>query len=183
MNVTLKILLMISWTFYFAIGLLGPIYAIFVEEIGGGLFVAGSSYAIFSIAMGVVTYIVAKWEDGVLRQENVIVAARGLTVLVFIGYFFIQTPLHLYIVQFFLGIVSALATPVFDSLYSKYLDTGKYASEWGLWEAGYAIVLGVSALLGGLITELYGFRVLFVVMLSMGILSFIASILLLKKIS
>ena len=46
----LKILLFASALFMLAGGLFGPIYAVFVEEIGGDLLTAGGAYAAFSIA-------------------------------------------------------------------------------------------------------------------------------------
>ena len=46
-----KILLKASLLGFFALGLLTPIYAIFVQNIGGDILDAGIAYALFSISM------------------------------------------------------------------------------------------------------------------------------------
>ena len=45
----------------------------------------------------------------------------------------------------------------------------------------YAITAGIAAIIGGLIAQTYGFKVLFIVMLIISILSFISSLFLIKK--
>ena len=84
-------------------------------------------------------------------------------------------------VQIIFGISTAIGTPAFDSLYSKNLQKGKFASQWGTWESMYAITVGIAAIIGGLIAQTYGFKVLFIVMLIISILSFISSLFLIKK--
>ena len=61
----LKILILSSFFINLAAGLFGPIYAIFVEEIGGDLLTAGTAYAIFAIASGSLIFMLGKWEDKV----------------------------------------------------------------------------------------------------------------------
>ena len=85
--------------------------------------------------------------------------------------------LDLFFVQIIFGIAEAIIVPAFDSLYSKNLDKGKAASEWGLWEGMRATVVGVAAIIGGFVAQTYGFAALFRVMAIISFFSLAASLL------
>ena len=95
----LKILLWSSFLINLSAGLLGPIYAIFVENIGGNLLTAGSAYATFSISSGILIYFLGKWEDKLKHQERILLLGRFLTILRTAGYLLVQSPIHLFGVQ------------------------------------------------------------------------------------
>lgn len=171
----LKILLLASTFSTLAGGLFGPIYAVFVAGIGGDLLTAGTAYSLFAISAGVLIFFISRWEDHVKHQEKLVIAGYFLGCMGFLGYLLIQTPLHLFMVQILFGVGEAVATPAYDGLYSKHLDKGKFASEWGLWDSMYYIVTGIAAAIGGFLASLYGFRVLFAVMLAVSIVGLITS--------
>lgn len=182
MKRAIKVILLSSFFASLAGGLFGPIYAIFVQGIGGNLIDAGTSYAVFSIVSGILIYVLGKWEDHVKHQEKLVVVARVMLVLGFAGYLIVRSPLQLFIVQAILGISEAVSTPAMDSIYSKNVSRKKSASEWGTWESMYAIVVGVAAIIGGVLAQEFGFKILFLIMFIISICSLIASLLLLKKI-
>ncbi|MBI4174501.1 MAG: MFS transporter [Candidatus Aenigmarchaeota archaeon] len=177
MKPALKILILSSFFINLAAGLFGPLYAVFVQRIGGDLLTAGSAYAGFSIALGAMIFFLSRWEDRVRHQEKLIVIARGLQVIGISGYMFIRTPLDLLFVQIALGFSEAIITPAFDSLYSRNLDRGRSASEWGMWESMRAVVIGVAAITGGFVAQQYGFPALFSIMAVISIFAFAASLL------
>ncbi len=170
MNKALKVLLVVSAFSSLAAGMFVPLYAVFVEEIGGDLLVAGEAYAAFSIAAGILIFFISKWENSVKHQENLVVMGYALASLGFLGLLFVETPVHLFIVQIVFGISTAITNPAFDGLYSRLLDRGKFVMEWGLWESTAFIFTGIAALAGGFIASVYGFRTLFAAMfvLSLG---------------
>lgn len=181
MQRTLKILLLSSALFTLAGGLFGPIYAVFVKEIGGDLLTAGSAYAAFAISAGILTYLISRWEDHVKHQEKLVVLGFSLSCLGFLGYLVIRNPIDLFIVQIIFGIGEAIGTPAYDGIYSRHLDKGKYVSEWGLWESVDYIVAGVAAAIGGLLASIYGFRFLFVIMFILSLLGLITALFLFVK--
>ncbi|MCK4670785.1 MAG: MFS transporter [Nanoarchaeota archaeon] len=181
MRKELKILLLASSLFMLAGGLFGPLYAVFVEDIGGDLLTAGGAYAAFSIAAGVLIFIISRWEDHVKHQEKFIIIGYALSCLGYLGYIFVQVPLHLFLVQIVFGVGEAIGVPAYDGLYSKFLDKGRYISEWGVWESMAYIVTGVAAIIGGLLASLYGFRLLFVIMFIASLAGLAISIFLISK--
>ncbi len=180
MNKSIKILLTSSFFITLAGGFFTPIYAIFVEEIGGDILTAGSAYAAFAIVSGLLIYLISMWEDRVKHQEKLLITGRILGVIGFAGYLAINNPIDLFIVQIILGISSAIGSPAFDSSYSKSLDKGKFASEWGLWESMAGIVTGVGAFVGSFIAMKFGFYTLFYIMFISSVCSLIATCFLLS---
>lgn len=181
MNKELKILLTSFSLIILAGGLFGPLYAVFVENIGGGLISAGGAYSFFSISAGVLMFLMGKWEDRVKHQEKLVVVGYLLSSFGFLGYLFIDRPIELFIVQIILGVAEAMWMPAFDSLYTRNLDKGKFASEWGIWDSLYFIIGGISAAAGGVIAKMYGFKFLFVVMFLLSLSGFVVSLSLLIK--
>ncbi len=176
MKKTLKLLLEASGFFIFASGMLGPIYAIFVEEIGGNILTASGAWAIFTLFSGILKFFISKWEDHVKHQEKLLIIGYGMASLGFLGYFFVQNAIHLFIVQAFLGIATAIRVPAYDGMYSRNLDKGKAISEWGIWESMSDINLAISATIGGLIASIFGFKVLFLFMFVLSVIGFLISL-------
>lgn len=174
----LSLLLKASALTILAGAMFGPIYAVFVQEIGGNLLTAGSAYAVFAIVTGVLIFAISRWEDHVKHKEFLIIFGYGLGCLGFLGYILITEPIHLFIVQIIFGIAGAVGTPAFDGMYSKFLERGKFVSEWGLWESMFYIISAIGALTGGFIAENFGFRFLFGIMLVIALIGFFVSLLL-----
>ncbi len=177
MNKIIEFLLVSSFFYNFAAGLLGPIYAIYVQQIGGDILTAGSAYACFSIICGVTILLLSSWENRAKHQEKILVLSRVIMLIGFVGYLFVSNPFELFLIQIILGASLALGTPVFDTIYSKNLDKNKEAREWGAWEGQYQITLGLSAIVGSVIAEAYGFKALFIIMGWLAIFSLVTMIL------
>jgi MFS family permease len=105
----------------------------------------------------------------------------GLKCVGFLGYLFVSNPFELFIAQIILGIGTAIGIPAYDSLYSKWLDRGKYASEWALWEAMDYIISAIAAITGGILVYLYGFQILFVGMFIFSLFGLSISLYVLRK--
>jgi MFS family permease len=169
----LKILLTTGALFTLAGGLFGPLYAVFVEQIGGDLLTAGGAYSAFAISAGVLTLLFSKWEDKSKHQEKLVILGYALSCIGFLGYLLIREPIHLFAVQIIFGVANAVNNPAYDSLYSKFLEKGKFASQWGMWESMVWIVSGIAALAGGFVAKTYGFRTLFIAMFAISLVGLV----------
>ena len=177
----LRVLLFTSVLVNLAAGFFAPIYALFVEDIGGSLSDAGTAYSILAVITGVLIFFIGKWEDKIKHQERLVIWGRFVTFVGFLGYLWVDSVLDLYLVHVVLGVSYALTVPAFQSLYSKHLDKGKYASQWGAWNSWVWIVTGISALAGGFLAEIYGFRVLFWLMAGFTGLGWVVSFMLRER--
>lgn len=131
LNKALKILILTNALILLASSMLGPIYAIFVEEIGGDLLDASLTFAIFSLVSGVTVYISGKYTDKVKREELILVLGYILMGIGFLLYTTVGSVLSLFLVQVVIGLGGAIYSPAFDALYSKHLDEHKEGVEWG----------------------------------------------------
>ncbi len=176
MKKELKILLYADIMFMLAGGLFGPLYAVFVESIGGDLATAGVTFSLYCIVTGILIFLMGKFEDRFKNQEELIVLGYFISCLGFLGYLFISNTFHLYVVQVVLGAGVAIRIPVYRGVYSNNLDKGKFASQWGLWDSLSYFFWGISSFIGGFIAKFYGFRVLFIVMLALSIIGLLVSV-------
>jgi predicted MFS family arabinose efflux permease len=173
-----RLLLLTDGLYLLSGGLIGPIYALYVEKIGGDLLDASSTFAFFMITAGFVTYLLAKWEDKQKHQEKFVIVGYGIGVLGYLLYLFVSNSYILFFVQIILGLSVALKDPAYDALFSA--SRKHLALAWGEWEAVDYLVLGVGALIGGFIAEKFGFQMLLFVMFGFSVFSFLLSMLLLQ---
>ena len=176
MNRILKYLLVSEAFWMLSVGLFGPIYAIFVARVGGDVLEAAWAYAAFSLAAGFMIFFISRWEDHVKHKEKLVILGHAIGALGILGYLFVGSPVHLFIVQIILGIAEAIVAPAFDGIYSINLDRGRFASEWGMYDSMDYMVTGISAAAGGLIASILGFPVLFFIMFILSIASLVVSV-------
>lgn len=180
MRAAIKTLLVASMMSTFAFGLLGPIYAIYVGEIGGDILDTSGSWAIYMFVTGVLIIFMGKIEDSKLNKPLMIVLGYFISAMAALGYIYVQTPAQLFIVQFALGVATATMTPAWDAIYSRSLDKGKEGFEWSLWEGGTNIFAALAAIAGGLIVTFASFHTLFIIMFVLSMTSAFVSIHLFK---
>jgi len=172
-NKALKTLFIFNGLFVFAGSLLGPLYAIYVENISKGIFPITLSWAVFLFSTTIFTLVVAKIGDRIKEKEYLLLVGYGIRAIIWFSYIFIQDFYILLIAQFLLGIGEATGTPAYDALFAEHLDGGKHIYEYSEWKIVSNIVLALGTLLGGFIVEKYGFNPLFVFMSILATLSFI----------
>ena len=161
--------------FVFAMGMFGPIYAIYVQKIGGDILAAGIAWAVFMIISGVGILLMGNIQDKIKRDKTSIIVGYALMSLGFLGYFFVSNVSQLFLVQVLMGISAVILTPAYDSFYTKYLEKGKFASQWAAWEGVWHIVTGIAALVGAFLVKLFSFKFLFLVMFFTSLIGLILS--------
>jgi MFS family permease len=180
MHKAIKILIGASIFFNFSAGLFGPIYAIFVERIGGDIMTASSAWAIYSVIIGILILFFGKWEDR-LNKRKMVILGYSLSAIGTAGYIFVQQPFHLFVVQAILGISAAINNPAWNAIFSTSLDKHRESSEWAYWEGAVRIDAGIAAVVCGTIATIFGFRVLFILMAATSAVSALISTLFLRK--
>jgi MFS family permease len=172
-NKALRILLVTNGLILIAGAMLGPIYALFVESLGGSLLDASMAGAIFALAAGLMSLISGKFSDRIKESELVVVFGYTLIGIGFLLYNFVSSIWFLFVVQVIIGFGGAIYAPVFDAIYSKHLDKGKEGKEWGAWESMNYFTAAAGAILGGLIVTYFGFNAIFTIM---AVLCFLSAI-------
>lgn len=173
LNKRIKILLYGGNIWYFGEGMLGPLFAVFTERVGGDILDVSWAWATYLILAGLLYIVVGKITDKYDNAEKMMVLGYTLNALFTFGYLFVSSPIHLFIVQAGLGIAVAMATPTWDTLYAKHQDRKNGGFQWGLAGGAAQIITGISVIIGGYIVSIASFTALF---LTMGIIQVIATI-------
>ena len=171
LNKPLKILLITNAVILFAGAMLGPIYALFIEDIGGDLMDTSIAGGIFSLAAGVTTLVSSKYSDKIKENELIVVLGYIIVGVGFLSYLWASSVIYLFIIQALIGFGEAIYSPAFDAIYSKHLDKDRSGMQWGAWESMNYFTLAVGSFVGGILVSLFGFNFLFVIMALMCFLS------------
>jgi len=182
LNKALRILLSTNAVILFAVAMFGPIYAIYVERIGGDLMDAGFAVALYALAGGITTIVSGRYSDKIKENELIVVAGYLIMAGGFLAYVFIDSVLQLFIVQMVIGLGEAIYAPAFDALYSKHLDGKRSGSQWGAWESTNYFTAAIGAAVGGFVAAQFGFNRLFILMAALSLASAIYIYLLPRKV-
>lgn len=163
-NRSIRILLATNAIVLIAGAMLGPIYALFVADIGGDLLDAGAAASIFAIAAGSTTLFSGKIADSIKETEIMVIAGYVIMAIGFIGFTLVQDMWSLLLVQAIIGFGEAIYSPAYDKLYADHSDKSEEGLEWGAWEAMNYFTYAGGALLGGVVATYLGFNVLFTAM-------------------
>lgn len=169
----IRILLYGSNIWYFGEGMLGPLFAVFTERVGGDILDVTWAWATYLIVTGVFQIIVGNMGDGTFDDRKMLVIGYALNAVFTFGYLLVSSPWHLFLVQAGLGLACALSTPTWNALYAKYEDKKHDTFEWGLAEGEPQILTGLAIIVGGLIVSYFSFTTLF---LTMGVIQVIAAV-------
>ena len=161
---TVKILLLGANIWYFGEGMLGPLFAIFSEKVGGDILDITWAWATYLVITGVFYIIVGRLLNNKEIKVKVMVFGYSLNALLTFGYLLVDSPFKLFLVQAGLGIAEALGTPAWDALYAKSLDSDLDSYAWGLSTGQSQIVTGIAFAVGGVITHFISFNALFITM-------------------
>lgn len=175
-NPALRILLATNGLILLASAMLGPIYALFVEDVGGDLLDASLAGAVFALIAGTTVLFSGEISDRI-KQKKIVVAIGYLVIgLGFLLYTQVNSVMFMLIVQVVIGFGHAIYSAPFDALYSENLDKGRDGTEWGTWEAMNYYVTAVGSITGGVLVTNFGFKPLFITMSVLCILSAIVVI-------
>jgi len=173
MHKQLKLFLVADGFYALAFGMLAPIYAVFVERIGGDILEAGTAWAIFMIVSGIGLLFMGKLQDKISKDKIVLVAGYALRSFALLGYYFVSNIAQMFMLQIFLGLSVVVILPATYSFYSRYVDSKKLAFQWIAWDSTWFILQGIAALIGSFLASLYGFKTLFLVMFAISLFSLV----------
>lgn len=156
----------------FASGILLPIYAFFVQKIGGGILETSWTIALYSIICGIGTIVIHKTKWSHKHAKLCLWGGWLLWLLSMLMYAVIQNIIALYISQLLNGLGDAISEPVFDAEYSKQISDDP-SSGWALFTGTTTIFSGIASIAGGLIASAYGFDVLLYCLIAIATISFL----------
>lgn len=155
-------------------GLLGPVFAIFIEDFiqNGDAAVAGVAAGIYLFAKSIFQIPIAHLIDRIRGEKDdfwLMFVFSILTAIIPILYLVIKTPLQLYLVEFLLGVFTAFTFPTFMAMYTRHIDKKKEGTEWGVYFTLTDITSAVLAAVGGYVATVQGFPTLIILVVVMSL--------------
>jgi len=163
-NRATKILLSTDSIVLISVAMLGPFYTIFVENIGGSLFEASLTIAIFAFVAGITTLIAGKYTEKMKEKELVVVFGYTLMGIGFFLYIFVNSIWALFAVQVLVGFAGAIYAPALNYLHNEHVNKCGVGKIRGTWEAIDYFSVSIGAFVGSLIVYFWGFEMLFISM-------------------
>lgn len=180
MNPVVRFLIISDTVLLGALGLLGPIFALFIHTfiVGGNEAVAGVAAGIYLLTKSVfqipVAYAIDKIK-GELDDFWIMLIFSILVGFVPLLYLYVHSPHQLYFVQLILGFLTAFTFPPYMAIFTRHIDKAKEGTEWGIYFTLTDLMSAAFATIGGYIAYLEGFRALIITVV---VMSFIGSLLL-----
>jgi predicted MFS family arabinose efflux permease len=156
-------------------GMLGPLFAVFAQRIGGNILDVTWAWAIYLGMTGALTIVAGNVSDRIWQwcgRERLLVAGYALNALCTFGYLLVDTTTKLFIVQAGLGVALALSNPTWSALYARYSPGEQEAgAAWGLVAGAQRLILAAAIVVGGYIVSHYSFNALFIAMGTMQVIA------------
>jgi len=167
-NKVIRTLIQADLVFLAAFGLISPIFAVFITDQikGGNVEVVGFSAAVYWIIKSILQIPISEILDKKRGEKDdfyFLICGTILAALVPIGYIFSSLPWHVYLLQAIYGMGMAMAFPSWSAIFTRHIDRGKEAFEWGLESTALGFGTGLTGAIGGILVAYFGFDLLFVI--------------------
>lgn len=163
-NPTVRFLTISDTMLAAALGLFGPIFAVYLTEsirTDNALEVIGIGTSIYlftkSIGQVPLAYLIDKIK-GEKDDFYILLIGNSIYFIVPILYTFITQPWHLFFIQFIYGLGAALTIPTWRALFTRHIDRGKEGIEWGIYQTMSDLAGAVAAPIGAMVAVFYGFN-------------------------
>lgn len=138
-----------------------PLYATYVQHIGGNLFDVGATLALQSLVVGIGSILSGRIAERYKTEKIHLIIGYTISTLVFLTYPHITNPHQFFYTQLADGIGLALVIPAFSGLYSSVMQSGKHTRTWGDYVGAVNIAAAVALLVSGIIAQRFGYNALF----------------------
>lgn len=181
LNRIIKFLTISDFAILTGFGFLAPIFAVFIlgNIKGGTLETVGFATSIQVFSKALLEYPIARLLDKKRGDMDefycMIIGSLAICIVPFL-YLVIKTPNELYLTQFIYGIATAMAYPAWMSLFTRHAEKEREGSQWALYATTIGIGTAISAAIGGVIGEKYGFEIVFWIVFAMSVIGTVSLI-------
>lgn len=191
-NKFIKVLISSDFVLHNGWGLLAPIFAIFLLEkiavgnVAEGAKIAGFGSLVYWLIKSTLQIPIGNYLDKNHGEKDdfwFMVVGTFLTGLVPFGYLISSQPWHIYLFQALHGIGMAMVIPSWYAIFTRHIDKGKEAFEWGLRSTSLGFATGVAGAVGGILVAIYGFKIIFILVGSFTMIATLMLLMIRKEIS
>ena len=165
-------------------GLIGPIFAIFITRNihGGNLAMVGFIAATYWIAKSIFQPFIAYFFDlkkGEKDDFKFLIVGMYIANLIPLGYLFVSQLWQVFLLEFVRGLAMACVIPSWSGIFTRHINKGWEAFSWSIESTGIGFAFGFAAAFGGIMATALGFKTVFVLVSTFGLIA--SSVLLLIR--
>lgn len=173
-NRIVKYLVLSDLVFWAGWGLISPVFAIFIiDKIeGGSAFVVGTAAGVYWILKSLLRVPIGIFLDGCPSERDdywFLTVGLFIAALIPFGFIFARLPWHIYLLQAVYAIAMAMSVSGWSAIFTRHIDRGREATEWGLDATSVGIGVGVSGVIGGWAVTKFGFAFVFIIVGVLGL--------------
>ncbi len=184
-NKTIRFLIISDFFLFFAVGLLAPIFAVFIlKNIDNRIEVIGYAISCYWITRVLTVVPLSRLMDrikGEIDEYAFMIAGTFLISIIPLFYIISSQAWHIYLLQFIYGLANSMAVPAWRILFTNHIDSRTVGFEWSLEDIGIGIATAISASAGAFVAGKFGFNVLFIVISFFGLVSVFTLLVLSKE--
>lgn len=184
-NKTIRFLIISDFFLFFAVGLLTPIFAVFIlKNIDNRIEVIGYAVSCYWITRVLAVVPLSRLMDkikGEIDEYAFMIAGTFLISIIPLFYIISTESWHIYLLQFINGLANSMAIPAWRILFTNHIDTRVVGFEWSLEDIGVGIATAVSASVGAYVAGKFGFNILFGAISFFGLVSVFTLLMLSKE--
>lgn len=163
-NPTVRFLTVSDAVLTAALGLFGPIFAVYLAaniQTPNALEVIGIGTSIYLFTRSIGQIPLAYFIDKIKGERDdfyLLLFGNTVFIVVPILYTIISEPWHLFVIQFVYGLGAALTYPTWSAVFTRHIDKGREGIEWGIYQTMADMAGAIAAPIGGFIAAYYGFN-------------------------
>lgn len=171
-NKIVKILITSDFFLNLGWGLLGPIFAIFivqniaVENVSEAAKVAGFASLSYWAVKSMLQIPIGHYLDRNHGEKDdfwFMITGTFIAGFIPLGYLISSQPWHIYTLQIIYAVGMSMVFPSWLAIFSRHIDKGKEALEWGMESTFLGAGAGIAGGLGGVIASVFGFNIVFII--------------------
>jgi MFS family permease len=182
-NFIVRILVLSDFFLFFSIGLLSPIYAVFILDRieGATLEIVGFATAVYWASRVISVIPLSRLMDRIKGEKDeyylMILGTLVISALP-LAYLFVSQVWQVYAIQVVNAVAFSLVIPAWRVIFTKNMDKDRVGFEWSLDDVGVGLATAIAAALGSMIAGRMGFEYLFIFIFLVGFSSILVLLLL-----
>lgn len=166
-------LLKCSFIGTFAEFMLMPIFALYVEKIGGSLIDVGWSFIIFNIVKGIFVLTFGRTKLFTNNLHFWVMVGFFLSAVCDCSYIFLTNQYQFFAVQVIAGIALGIINPAWEAIFSQTetkedeeeSNLHELGEKWSIWNGGADFATGIAALFGAVLVKFTTWNIMFIIMM------------------
>jgi len=164
MNKSLKLLLAINSIFVLAGNLLGPLYVVYIEGLGGSIAVVSGTWSVMLLTTTLVNFVLIRYGDRIKQHEYFLILGFIFRAISWIGFVYAGNIATIILLQIIIGLGEAVGSTGFDAIMAEHLDKTSHIRDYAIWKTISNLLVALATLIGGFVVTFYGFSPMFTFM-------------------